>query len=213
MTMRVLLAVLLVVLAGCTSLPRTPSDSALKIYEQRVQIATSIDSWNIRGRIGYRAGDEGGTGTLIWNRDGGNHEIQLFDSLGQNRIIVRQTPETAYLQDFRGNEVTGQSASQLLSEQTGWYIPFNKMVDWVVAVAGEDAVDQIGINRGGELETLKQSGWTLGYSRYKTVGDYHLPTRYRITSDFKIRNPRAKNEDLAENYVSIRLSVREWGIQ
>lgn len=203
----------LAVVSGCTTLSQHPSDANFHAYEKRVEKIASIDSWIIQGRIGYRAGNEGGTGTLIWKRSKDKHDIQLLAGLGKTQFIVRQDSDGAELIDSRGNLFYGKSATDLLSERTGWYMPFQEMIDWVVGKSNSPEINSIRVNSNGNPLNLKESGWTIKYSRYKKVGNLSLPSRLRIRSDFKVKFFNSNNKTDNEESVEIKLAIRQWGIQ
>ena len=58
-SLAVLLAALF--LTGCQSLPTARTTGAPASMER-------LSHWNISGRLGYRAGDDGGTASLDWRQ-------------------------------------------------------------------------------------------------------------------------------------------------
>jgi outer membrane lipoprotein LolB len=135
---RFAIAVVIILLAGCTTLSTeraTPkpaiSDADRERYWKLQQRAnSSVTEWSIKGKIGVRTGKKGGTATLNWDYHGEDQEIELYGPFGGGRVKISVTENSAVLKDTKGAVIEGETPDQVLYQRLGWQVPFTELVFW-----------------------------------------------------------------------------------
>jgi outer membrane lipoprotein LolB len=170
-----LLLLLLLLGAGCAPQPIRPIDSW---EEHRARVST-LESWQITGRLGARLPDNGGNARLRWDQERDEFRIDLSGPFGQGRTLITGTPGSVILDQGDNEPLEAASAEELIWLATGWQVPVERLLYWVRGVPSpETRVRRMKRDNDGLLAELEQDGWQLRYSNYTLVDDYwHLPQR------------------------------------
>ena len=192
---RVLLATLVLLLAGCASVPPAPPRPA------QVQAV----SFALNGRIAVRYDGKHSSGGVHWQHDAKSDEILLLAPLGQTvarisrttRFDVQQTPLQVYTLDTDDRHYAAPDAESLTEKVLGWRLPLEGLQYWVLGLPlpGEPFDGQR--MQSGEWEVLHQDGWTIRYTRYAAQSADSLPLRM----------------ELQRANLKIRLLIDEWQIK
>ena len=149
-------------LAGCQSLqPVSTPDMPASL--------DALSDWNIRGRLGYRAGDEGGTASLDWRQRGDSGTMHLSGPLGFGSAEIQWAPGEASLTDGKSTVRSADTAS-LAWRLTGLWLPVEALTYWVRGMPFPHSDYDAGLNDSGELTQLEQLGWALQFDRYSDIG-------------------------------------------
>lgn len=155
-------------------------------WVEHVRQLTLMREWQIKGKIGVRTQDDGGSAYMDWSQSFDSFYILLSGPLGQGSTIISGNPLGARLQNSDGDFIS-QSPEQLVYEHTGWVIPINHLLYWVKGIPAPFGQPSITHNPHGTIDTLKQDGWTLKYDRYGMALNQMLPQRIKITrGDLKV---------------------------
>lgn len=157
-------------LSACAIRPPQPS---LPFDEHQSALAT-IDHWRIKGRIGVRHQDRGGSASLQWEQHGATYSAHLHGPLGIGSVFIDGDDQHASLRDQHGSR-TAASAEDLITQVTGWSIPVSPIRYWAKGMP--DPTLSITSQRveDGRLIELQQAGWTIKYSDYQPVDGFWLP--------------------------------------
>ncbi len=189
------LLTLLLIIAGCTSLPITTIGPALNqdiSREQRQQQLEHIDHWQVKGRIAVRTPEKAGSADFHWCQqppkqgDHTNYRITLFGVLGVSMLEIISSANQVRLIDSNNEQFTAHDDEELLYERTGWRIPIGALYYWIRGIAEPGVVSDIKrtFDRYNHLKVLKQQGWTVEYLKYGSVdGHIDLPTLIKISYD------------------------------
>lgn len=193
--------------AGCatdtaTLLTSSADQAILQTHLTRLE---TIDSWNIHGRMALVSDGKGGSGSLIWKRERADHEILMFGSFGDNRLQITQNADGARIVDSKGEVLIDDSADYLILKKTGLRLPpLENLRHWVLGSYALAPRAKVTWDTQGRLRSFEQSGWSVRYSSYRSVGDYQLPEKIRAVST------SAYDADMSH---VVKLSIRSWGIE
>ena len=168
---RWLSAGLLILLAGCQSIPHGPGASP-----------TDLTSWDLHARLGYRAGNDGGSANVDWQQRGEHGELAFSGPLGMGSAHIRWLPGYAEL-DTGKDVVTATSSTELAWRLTGLSLPVEALQYWVRGLPWPNAKGDPTFDPSGQLTALNQAGWQLSFDRYGAVDGLSLPFRIRAHHD------------------------------
>lgn len=181
-----LLLVWLMLLQGCTLFqpaiqPPPPADTRID-WVDHVRTLTLLQEWQLKGKIGVRTSDDGGSAFLDWSQSYDSFYIVLSGPLGQGTTIVSGNPSGARLEQSDGTWVA-ESPGQLMQEHTRWQIPIKELQYWVKGLPAPWGKPQLSHNSLGTLATLEQDGWQLQFDQYASILGTLLPQRIKIRKD------------------------------
>ena len=126
-----------------------------------------LQNWNLSGRLGYRAGNDGGSASIDWRQRHPEGEIHFSGPVGIGSARLFWAPGSA----------------ELAWRLTGLWLPVEALQFWVRGLPWPDAPGEEQRNELGQLVALKQLGWSLTFSDYLSSGALTLPQRIRASHD------------------------------
>lgn len=170
-----LIALPLLILAGCAPQPLRPIDS----WEDHRARVAALDSWHISGQLGVRLPDNSGSARLRWQQTKDEFRIDLSGPFGQGRTLIQGRPGAVTLEQRGDETLHASSAEELLWLATGWQVPVEQLRYWVRGIPSPELhIQQMKKDGDGLLAELQQGGWQLHYSNYALVDNHwHLPRR------------------------------------
>ena len=151
-------------------------------WVSHVRKLTLLREWQIRGKIGVRTADDGGSAYLDWSQSFDSFYIILSGPLGQGSTIISGNPSGARLENSDGTFVS-DSPEHLVMEHTGWQIPINSLLYWIKGIPAPKGNADMTQNEMGTLASLDQAGWHLQFDRYGNALGELLPQRIKIQKD------------------------------
>lgn len=150
--MRSWLPALLLLLAGCASIPQ-PEEG------QRQLSGQAPDIWHAQGRFAYR-GEENRNGQFDWQQQGDTFQIRLFGTFGLGSVRIEGNPSYAVI--TQGEDQWFSDTPELtLYQLTGLALPLDHLADWMT----------------GRPPELDESTWQVSYSNLQQVSAFTLPGR------------------------------------
>ena len=202
------------ILAGCAAGNYSQLSTDPAVFEQHVRSVSAIDSWEIRARLAFRTGERGGSGSLVWKRDGDTHQVELFGTFGENRISIAQDAGGAVLTDSKGARLSGRTIDELLYARIGWTLPpVDEFQHWIIGLPRTGAAERIKWNQRGYVTSFTQSGWKIRCFDYQSAGAHAFPAQVRVASstyDPLVRTHRPPGD---VQPIEVRLSIRSWGAE
>lgn len=185
-----LVPALTLLLAGCAGFaPRETvegSGDAQSWKAHREQIS-EIDGWQISGKIGIRAPQDSGSGTLFWLQRQDYFDIRLSGPLGRGAARLTGRPDAVALEVAGQGHFEAESPEALVQAQLGWQLPVSNLLWWVRGLPAPDSRSRIELDDSGRLVSLHQDGWDVQYLSYEEKGGYALPSRIKLAGrDLKI---------------------------
>ena len=190
----VLLALSLAILSACTTLQTIqPSGWAARQAE-----LLKLEEWELRGRMAFRSGEEGGQGKLHWQQAGPISFINIAGPFGAGAYNLVWEPGRVSVADAAGErsvEYTGaDAAEQFMREQLGWSFPAGSVRYWVMGLPDPTAPGEEQFDDQGMLSGITQHGWNIRYERFAEFDGLALPTRV----------------DMENGSASLRMVISKW---
>lgn len=161
-------ALILIALSACAT-QRSASivtDASHELWQQRQQQLSTIDHWNLRGRVAlYIQGDVHNLG-LSWNRNQSHSTLKLEAPLSQGMVSLESTPSLATLTTSEGDIYTGKNAQQVLLQATGWSIPVEGLTSWITGINHSTTDYSPDIDASGRALSITQDNWRINYLNY-----------------------------------------------
>ncbi|MBA1280364.1 MULTISPECIES: lipoprotein insertase outer membrane protein LolB [Pseudomonadaceae] len=178
-----LIPALVLLLAGCAGLgpqesiegPGNKEDWTT--HKARV---SEIDGWQISGKIGIRAPQDSGSGTLFWLQRQDYFDIRLSGPLGRGATRLTGRPDAVALEVAGQGRYEAESPEALVESQLGWQLPVSSLLWWVRGLPAPDSRSRIALDANGRLANLQQDGWDIQYLGYSEEGGYALPSRIKL---------------------------------
>lgn len=185
-----LIPTLALVLAGCAGLGPQESvegSGSAEDWSAHKERISTIDGWQISGKIGIQAPQDSGSGTLFWLQRQDYFDIRLSGPLGRGATRLTGRPEAVALEVAGQGRFEAQSPEALLESQLGWQLPVSNLLWWVRGVPAPDSRSRVQLNADGRLARLQQDGWDVEYLGYTDEDGYALPSRIKLAGrDLKI---------------------------
>ena len=161
-----LCAATVIMLAGCSGLQTTPSESTAQFIPN-----STLTHWQLRGKIGVKNSDSANSGYLNWLQCGERFEVRINGPLGSGAVKLVGDEHAVTFYENNRPPVSAASAEELLQQQLGWPIPVNQLSYWVRGIPAPNA-----FARHTELG-FKQLGWNLDFPRQTQADAYRLPAK------------------------------------
>jgi outer membrane lipoprotein LolB len=137
--------------------------------------------WDLDGRIGVIHGGEGWHGQLSWVQNNGDFTGKISGPFGSNHAELAKVGEQVELRAPSGKSISGERFRQWQVKVFGSAIPIKALPYWMHGLpypAIKNTV--VKKNQQGAVQELRQDGWAIGYSRWKTFGDDVLPGKMSL---------------------------------
>ena len=158
-------------LPGCSMVEPRPEMPPIRVDNAAPKV------FNLSGRISFKQGKEGGSGSLRWTHAAPEHRITLLTPIGTTvaNLVADANGVTLITSDQR--EFHSTDGDRLVSDVLGWSIPVNGMQYWVLARPVPDRPAEIERDAVQHVSHLVQDSWEIDYSNYRTVSWLDLPGR------------------------------------
>ncbi|MDM8350333.1 lipoprotein insertase outer membrane protein LolB [Pseudomonas sp. sp1636] len=175
---------LLALLAGCaglTSREALEGEGSPALWQSHKQQIGSLDAWQISGKVGIRAPQDSGSGTLFWLQRQDYYDIRLSGPLGRGAARLTGRPGDLQLEVANQGRYRAASPEQLLQQQLGLNLPVSHLLWWIRGLPAPDSRSRLTLDRDSRLAHLDQDGWQVEYLRYAEQDGYWLPERLKLS--------------------------------
>ncbi len=166
----VFLALTLAALAGCV----TPPVTAMLRPSQPERAA-----YTINGRIAVKYDGERSSANLHWSHRPETDDIMLLAPLGMTVAHLRRDAEGAVL-EASGKRYAAPDSGTLMQQVLGWQLPLEGLPYWVLGLPRPGALAGVEYDASGQVNLLRQDGWSVRYTRYAAPTPDSLPTRMSL---------------------------------
>ncbi|HIZ51360.1 MAG TPA: lipoprotein insertase outer membrane protein LolB [Candidatus Pseudomonas excrementavium] len=142
---------------------------------------TPLTDWMLQGKLGVKAPQESGSGTLSWLQQQDHYDIRLSGPLGRGATRIEGNDAGVTLEIAGQPPASAESAEVLLEQQIGWRLPVEHLLWWVRGLPAPDSPSRLQLNPDSQLARLAQAGWTVEYSRYQEIEGLTLPQRLQLS--------------------------------
>ncbi|MGO2406304.1 lipoprotein insertase outer membrane protein LolB [Vibrio litoralis] len=165
-----ILATLVLILSGCSSVPPTQKNYSVDWQNQKT-VLEQLDTFKATGKIGYKDPEHRQSLNFILKQANSFSELKLLSVFGQTVLTVQMTPTGAMVTNSDGKVQTAQQANALIQNLTGLAIPVSQLPDWIKGLPTQ--ADNVTFNQSNTVESLNKTidgrDWTLSYLNYQSV--------------------------------------------
>lgn len=166
-----IIAVTVLILAGCATPPPPPSQGSWAAQQTKLK---KLTHWQVSGQIAFFTPKQRHSASLYWQHQPSHDHLVLSGPFGHQLLSATIHPEHATI-IMDGKTYQGPDATELFHELTGWNLPINRLPDWL---QGLPVGASYQLNKQQRIQNLtSQDGWQISYQRYQQVGGYILPSR------------------------------------
>lgn len=161
------------VLAGCASKP--------VVEEPRwaAELAAAQTRFAIRGKVGFRRGETGGSAALTWQQEGERYRLSANGPLGQGATRISGNAGQVRIENSSGVRES-DTPEVLLAEAIGWPVSVNSLSWWVRGLAAPGSAASIEKDAEGRPVRIRQQDWDIVIDRWR--GDTGVVLPYRVVA-------------------------------
>ncbi len=189
-----LMAVMLLGLAGCAVQPPAPDAVGDWQAINAWQAPAAPAHWRLEGRVSLRIDNRAATAGIRWRETGSGYRIDLRGALGAGRLRVLGTGAGVTLITADGKRHEADSPAELVRAVTGYELPVAFLRWWVVGQPVPWLPGRVRADNAGRASQLEQAGWQIRYGDGVVADGYPLPGRIEVRRDG----------------VAVRVAVRDW---
>ena len=174
---------LIALLAGCagfTSHEALQGQGTPAQWRAHNEQLSSLDGWQISGKVGIRAPKDSGSGTLFWLQRQDYYDIRLSGPLGRGAARLTGRPGSMVLEVANQGRYEAADPEGLLQQQLGWKLPVSHLVWWVRGLPAPDSKSRLTLDGDSRLASLEQDNWQVEYLSYTQQNGYWLPERIKL---------------------------------
>lgn len=151
-----------------------------KEAHKHIHAAKRLNAWTITGAIAASHERKNWTATINWRQQGlNNYLIHLFGPLGGGSVVVEKKGQVITYQDGP-KRIRTTNIDNLFYKETGVRVPLHNLYYWVRGVSAPGNIEHSQKDAAGHYTLLRQGGYQITYSNYKTIKGVDLPTKIRV---------------------------------
>ena len=156
-----------------------PTNKVIPLEKRKSETAT-ISSWQIQGAMAAKNKTKGWSATMNWAQRGpSSYQIRLMGPLGGGTVVISKNGSVITFKDGAKTS-TSTNADELLLKQTGIRLPVNNLYYWVRGLPAPGGVQSEQHDKYNHLVQLRQSGYTINFTKYTSVKGIDLPSMIRL---------------------------------
>ncbi|MCE5365103.1 lipoprotein insertase outer membrane protein LolB [Pseudomonas anguilliseptica] len=167
--------------AGLTSKEALEGQGDAQSWQAHKQRISSLDAWQINGKVGIRAPKDSGSGTLFWLQRQDYYDIRLSGPLGRGAARLTGRPGEILLEVANQGRYQAASPEQLLQDQLGLNLPVSHLLWWIRGLPSPDSQSRLNLDGQSHLAQLSQDGWYVEYLSYAEQNGFWLPERIKLS--------------------------------
>lgn len=167
--------------AGLTSKEALEGQGDAQNWQAHKQRISSLDAWQINGKVGIRAPKDSGSGTLFWLQRQDYYDIRLSGPLGRGAARLTGRPGEILLEVANQGRYQAASPEQLLQDQLGLNLPVSHLLWWIRGLPSPDSKSRLNLDGQSHLAQLSQDGWYVEYLSYAEQNGFWLPERIKLS--------------------------------
>ncbi|HET9835342.1 MAG TPA: lipoprotein insertase outer membrane protein LolB [Rhodanobacteraceae bacterium] len=181
-------ASILLVLAACAPVRTRGTAAQVAAQAARERTLGAQRQWGLQAHFAVSDGRDGGSGTLVWQQNGGEYSLSLRAPITGKTARLEGGPAGVVLTGLRGGPFRGDDAQTLLADRFGWHIPVAQLIWWVRGLRAQDSPAELRYGENGLPALLEQDGWKVEYRDWYTDRDPPLPRKvYASKPPYSVR--------------------------
>ena len=170
--LRRLFLLLLLLLAGCASVPPAPQPVVRPAEAEQKPFVLS-------GRIAIKHDGDRSSANIRWAHRARDDDILLLAPFGQTVARIHSDGGEVVL-DTADKHYTAQDTEELTQQALGWHLPLAGLRYWVLALPAPESQASIEHDANGQVSSMQQDGWKISYTRYAAQTPDSLPLRINL---------------------------------
>jgi outer membrane lipoprotein LolB len=174
MLKRLLFLFIPILLAGCSS--KIPQHFSPDYIPQQ---------WQFTGKFAIKTPEQAQGLKIHWQQINDQFDINLYTVFGITVLKIKGNDEIVKIETDE-TPIEGQSAEQLIWQQTGWHIPVANLQHWLVGevdTASNVELTNEGYFNQGDITDSYGRPWRLTLTNYKLVQGRPMPHSLRLNHD------------------------------
>ena len=194
---KVFLVFACLILAACQSAVK-PDNNVANMQRQleRETVLQKQNQWSFRGRVAISDGDQAGTVKMFWQQQGEQFDIEISLPISNQKYRLRNLDNTVRLESYGTATIEGDSAEAVLTQATGWRIPFDDMQLWLRGMRSDNTT-AIEFAPSGLPAIFREKGWLVDYRGWNADA---MPMPIKVFASTKNNAKHA----------SVRLLIETW---
>ena len=168
--------VLLLLVAGCATLPPPPAAA----WPERRSALQSVPGFSLRGRVAVAASGNGFSAGLRWSQRGEEATVDLAAPAGLGAAHIERSQRGLSFTTSRGLQLENDAASDAMQRELGFEPPLGSLRYWLLGVDDPALPAQETLDDEQRLARMQQDGWTVDYQDYRAAGGHWLPRRITL---------------------------------
>jgi outer membrane lipoprotein LolB len=180
---------------SCSNRPPVKVDLNSQQHQSKL---ANLNHWQIRGKLGFKSPEKKQSASLFWEQNLNDYQLSLNSILGTS-ILSMQGNNTWATLKADDETYSGNSASELIWQITGWTLPVEQLPVWIKGKSLPR--DKVVLADQGWITQLQPGcpsceGWLLNYSDYSAINELWLPHKIVLIQQ--------------ENQIQITIKVNSW---
>lgn len=196
MTRWLLPAIAVLLLPACAHLP-VGSDGLS--YDARRAALTTVDAWEMRGRLAVDTGGRGFQGRFEWHQRADALDLTVRSPLGAGVLQVAGTPSSMTF-TARGETRTLTDPEAELSALLGWWLPVGSLHAWLLGLTDPKFRASSENGADGTLAAFEQRQWRVAFPTYQLA----------TLSDRAPGVLVPRRIDLTHGALKLKLTIDDW---
>jgi outer membrane lipoprotein LolB len=183
--LRILLCLMVfgVALTGCKTLPPAAPPGPGAPWEVRRAALQARNTFDLTGRIGVAAAQDGFNAKLRWRQQGKQSLLSLDGPLGVGGVRITSNGESLTVTNSRGEQFDSAAAKREIETRLGFEPPLASLRYWVLGAPDPSHPSMETLDATQRLAALEQEGWQIAYTGYTDVQGEALPSKITLTRD------------------------------
>ena len=169
--------VILLLLSGCS--PKIPSFRYITQKARKYQLQR-IKDFNVYGRLIIQ-NKQKEVIKFQWIQKNGNYVIYVYSLFNIVAFKIEGDKNRATLFESETKKQVAKNVEELMLENIGWYLPLSFFRYWILTLPVPNISYRAKFDKYNHLIFLKQKGWIIKYSDFKTVKNVDLPRKILIS--------------------------------
>ena len=188
-----LIAALLVACAPVRVKESAQTNSAQTERETKL---ASNRHWTITAHIGVSDGKDGGSGELVWKKDGDKYDFTVHAPVTGKTWKLSGDASHASLEGVDPQPDLDSNPERLLKQRLGWDVPLSKLGAWARGLRAPDSQAQMQFDAQNLPVVIEQDGWKVEYRDWYADRTPPLPRKLFAT----------------RGAAHVRMSIENWSI-
>jgi len=183
MSYKICSIILAIFLVGCALMQPTGESLHKMNWQDRKKELNSIKNWRITGSISITHDNKTDIGAFFWQKRQGDYIVELSGPMSLGKIQIIGDNQKVVLYKSAHEKFSATTPEELLFKQFGWKLPVSNLIYWVKGMPAPGPIQSLHWDDYGHLSWLKQQGWEINYSIFKSFVGVDLPTHIYLWKD------------------------------